>query len=57
MNDCFEMFSNYCSLGTGYLSTREKDSLLNFACLGFLCETSLIDMFSVDLLPLKCPVS
>ena len=54
MIDCFENFSNYCSSVTGYsLSDEKKDSLLNLACLGFLCITLPINVFSSDRLLLK----
>ena len=48
------MIKKYDSCVTEYSLTREKNEwLLNLACLGFLCVTSLINEFSADPLFLK----
>ena len=53
MNDCFEIFGNYCLHITGYSLTGEKkNQILNLAFLGFLCIALLI-VFSADPLLLK----
>ena len=57
INDCFQTLVIIAQVPLVSLTREKKDQFLNLACVGFLCVTLPINLFSARPLVLKSPVA